>query len=278
MPDSNRHGYITFGWIATIVGAVLFFAILNSQYSSAQKSAEYAYKCAEQYKRLTSAPADVAASTGHQEGDNRTDKDQPDTDWCDLAAQQSMAESTYSMNIAAWATVIFTGVGAFLIWRTLIATQDTVAETRRIGEAQVRAYLGVERIELSRLRPKRGHPANFKVEFHIKNFGQSMAKAVSVKTWASARGAPVQCKASEGVGDRVDHNFGIVNPDHAPMGFVQILDNVPVSDIRMKFEILYEDIFGDRWEQGAEFYPLQKGNGPHVMYVMPDTSYEKKRE
>lgn len=144
MSDGDRHGYITFGWVATIVGVLLFFGFQSSYYTNAQKSAEYAAKCGEQYEKLSASPPNVAATPGKKIEPASAEKNQSNPDWCDLAAQQSMAESTYWMNWAAIATTIFTGIGAFLIWRTLLATQDTIAETRRIGEAQVRAYLHCE--------------------------------------------------------------------------------------------------------------------------------------
>lgn len=183
MYDGDRHGYITFGWVATIIGVLLFFAILESKHSDAQKSAEYAYKCAEQHKSYTPPAADVTTHPGDAiEADSAKDE-QADTDWCDLAAQQSMAESTNWMNWAAWAGVIFTVAGVFLVWRTLIATQDTVAVTRKIGEAQTRAYLSVLDFESE----VTGNPEpKITVKITLKNFGQTPARNVRFNVaWAS---------------------------------------------------------------------------------------------
>ena len=173
MYDSHRHGYLTLGWIATIVGVLVFFAVLESKYSTAQKSAEYAYKCAEQNQRKTSPSPDVATTPGNVEEADSAEENQSDPNWCDLAAQQSMAESTYAMNIAAWATVIFTGVGAFLIWRTLLATQDAVFETRRIGEAQTRAYVHVESAKMFWGNENAAAP---RISLRVVNTGQTPAR------------------------------------------------------------------------------------------------------
>lgn len=108
----------------------------------------------------------------------------------DLKAQMDMARWAFWMLIATGATVILTGVGVVLIWRTLLytrqaavhageavveagnatkAAQDAVEETRRIGEAQVRAYLtcvGGEFLVSARL---------LKLRLRVKNTGQSPA-------------------------------------------------------------------------------------------------------
>lgn len=56
-----------------------------------------------------------------------------------------------SDTIAQWAVTLLTGFLAFLVWKTLAATQSMAADTRqmakdtrRIGEAQSRAYVSVE--------------------------------------------------------------------------------------------------------------------------------------
>lgn len=174
MYDSNRHGYITFGWVATIIFALLAGAVYHSQYTRIEQSTEYANKCAKQNQSDAAPSANVASPAGDQETSDGDDSNKRQPDWCDLAAQQSMAESTRGMHWAAWATVAFTGFGAFLIWRTLLATQDTVIETRRIGERQVRAYVHLVRVELEHADDEYA-PA---VNVIYKNFGQSPARHV----------------------------------------------------------------------------------------------------
>ena len=43
--------------------------------------------------------------------------------------------------LANWLVAIFSFVAAVFLWLTLLATQEMAKDTRRIGEAQVRAYL-----------------------------------------------------------------------------------------------------------------------------------------
>jgi hypothetical protein len=111
----------------------------------------------------------------------------------DLTAQQVAANSAFMSAIIAFFTFIITGIGAWLIRETLIATQsavkeaekattaarDAVDETTRIGEAQIRAYL---QITNATMHLTRGDPGlvdqRFKprLSIDVKNFGQSPAR------------------------------------------------------------------------------------------------------
>lgn len=51
-------------------------------------------------------------------------------------------------SLAQWIMALFTIAVALLVWRTLVATQLMVVETRRIGQAQVRAHLHLEPIDV----------------------------------------------------------------------------------------------------------------------------------
>jgi len=174
MSRSNGHEYITFGWIATIILALIAGSIYHSQYTSIQQSSEYADKCATKYREFISS---INATTSGQKTSHGNQNNEGELDWCDLAAQHSMAESTRGLHWAAWATVGFTGFGAFLRWQTLIATQQTVKVTREIGQAQTRAYLGMDTASENLIKidnPKIGNRVC--VKFCLKNFGNSPAK------------------------------------------------------------------------------------------------------
>ena len=179
MFSGNGHEYITFGWIATIILALIAGSIYHSQYTRIQQSSEYADKCAAQYhdrlSGLNTSPSEKKTSDSNQ-------KHEGQPDWCDLAAQHSMAESTRGLHWAAWATVSFTGLGAYLIWQTLLATQktaeaakETITVTREMGQAQTRAYLSCigARYWLADRR--------LFVECTVKNYGQSPAMNVVSK-------------------------------------------------------------------------------------------------
>jgi|GEM_PF-1321084 len=245
MSDSDGHSYITFGWVATIIGVLLFFAVLNSKYAETQQSSEYADKCAEQYKSFSAKTADIAPLASDKEEPIRAQKDKYNPDWCDLAAQQSMAESTYWMNVAAIATVIFTAWGAFLLWRTLIATQETVAITRRIGEAQTRAYMTTSGAEAV-YRDGQLH-----VTVHAQNTGQSPALAVRTQTFIAIEPDPfdpvwledkldVEMKSDVGAGQ---HIFLQAEGPEQPDNYLIASITLNSWKVWVYATILYDDVF-----------------------------------
>jgi len=84
---------------------------------------------------------------------------------CDLAAQQSMAESTHEMQNATWVTASLTAAGVLLLWLTLLATRGmlreaakttkaaelTVVEGEKASEASLKAAVAaIEANELAR--------------------------------------------------------------------------------------------------------------------------------
>ncbi len=77
---------------------------------------------------------------------------------------------------AQWLMTIFSILAAFLLWRTLQATQRMATDTRQIGEAQVRAYLTIERV-LVYLTPGDQFPF---IKVMIRNSGQSPARRVRI--------------------------------------------------------------------------------------------------
>jgi hypothetical protein len=114
----------------------------------------------------------------------------------DLQAQQEMAVWAYGMLLVGIASTIITGVGVIFVALTLhltritakaaiaaaeqagqanVVAQDSVAEARRIGEAQVRSYLSIKSCTLKRLDGNQ-------VQAHlvVRNSGQSPAKRVTV--------------------------------------------------------------------------------------------------
>ena len=61
----------------------------------------------------------------------------------DLVAQSEMARWAFYMFIATVVMAGITGVGVIFVWLTLRATRDMAADTLRISEAQVRAYVHI---------------------------------------------------------------------------------------------------------------------------------------
>lgn len=106
----------------------------------------------------------------------------------DLDAQEGMALFTRLMGFTGLIGLLV-GVGSvYLIWATLRATQVMARDTREIGEAQVRAYLSIDKVEVS-ARPKRGI-VFWDVVVTVRNSGQSPARGIQV--WASGPGFAVE--------------------------------------------------------------------------------------
>lgn len=61
----------------------------------------------------------------------------------DLAAQRNMAEWAKWLLIVTVASAFVTGVGIWLVWRTLLATQQMTTITREIGRLENQAYCSV---------------------------------------------------------------------------------------------------------------------------------------
>lgn len=114
----------------------------------------------------------------------------------DLQAQEDMAhwaKWTVGLFITATLEMLITAAGVFLVWRTLLsaregvkeakraadAAENTVIETRRVGQAQVRAYLACESGSYS----IEGSRATIWPKFY--NSGQSPAK--NVRIWGHIR-------------------------------------------------------------------------------------------
>lgn len=177
MSSSDGHGYITFGWIATIIGLLLFGAIGTLYTSSENQSSYYKQRCAQIYPDSPFATAYLVPSLPQPESSQGNEElpDQPD--WCDLAAQQKMAEDTAGMHLAAWAGVMSGLAGIWLLIWTLVETRRSVAVAREMGEAQSRAYVAIG-------RPKAGmrvHGTECDIIIAYRNTGASPARRPTLK-------------------------------------------------------------------------------------------------
>lgn len=183
MPDGNRHGYITLGWIATIIGLLLFGTLGHLESTSKYQSSYYAERCAEQYSAKAGATANGDTVTGNSETKQSDEKQEDHPNWCDLAAQQNMAESAMWTKWATWSGVIFTGVGIFLVWQTLEANRQGTAAARaavehaeKTSKLELRAYIAVAPkgvVQLIGTQKVIG-------EVEVRNVGQLPARKVSI--------------------------------------------------------------------------------------------------
>jgi hypothetical protein len=90
MSEGDGHGYITFGWIATIIGLLLFGALGNSYLSSKHQSSYYIAKCAAEHPDSPFATSYFSPAENKKISQHSNDKLPNQPDWCDLAAQQSV--------------------------------------------------------------------------------------------------------------------------------------------------------------------------------------------
>ena len=99
----------------------------------------------------------------------------------DLIAQRNMSRWALWMLIATALMAIVTAVGVYFVWQTL-------RDTRRIGEAQVRAYLTIEN---GTVTPQTGELDRvfWYIGFDIRNCGQSPAKRITAHASGDIFGA-----------------------------------------------------------------------------------------
>ncbi|MBI1394183.1 MAG: hypothetical protein GC152_15745 [Alphaproteobacteria bacterium] len=192
-----------------------------------------------------------ARERGEQEAAEREQKD--------LLAQQSMDAATRRMSeLAVWQTVLI-AIGTAALIYTLWLTRQTnkaawaaVNETRKIGEAQVRAYVAVVdgRYEF--------READLIVSATIKNVGQSPANFVRMKCEVTVFNKETSEIIYERSSTGRTGDGSIVEPIPASMqqaGVVRIrdFDQTYVSEIAIDAAALnlcvtvsYDDVFRDR--------------------------------
>lgn len=119
----------------------------------------------------------------------------------DLYAQLQMARWAFWVAVAAGASVFLIAVGLVFIGRTMRylriaaeyagktldeakraskAAEDAVAETRRIGEAQTKAYLTAKNVTFD-FYPQTGGPPVARLSFTCHNTGNSPARNVAIR-------------------------------------------------------------------------------------------------
>ncbi|WP_376704641.1 hypothetical protein RQ479_07760 [Mesorhizobium sp. ISC25] len=173
----DRYDFITFGWIATIIGLLLFGSLLDSQKSIENQSSYYARKCAARYSDSPFSTTYVHPKSSNQKTEKANDSSETNTDWCDLAAQQSVAEDTTSMYRINLFGLIASGVGIFFIWRTLKANQfatKAAIQAANTATAAANAAIAAERPYVFLWMTKRD-PFDGKklLGINFKNFGRT---------------------------------------------------------------------------------------------------------
>lgn len=224
----------------------------------------------------------------------------------DVEAQTQMAFWAKAMFWAAFFSVVLTALGIILIWRTLIytreaaksaaaavdqanaatvAAKDGVSVTQRIGEAQVRAYFGIEVLSGDVVE---GRPLVFTIK--ITNHGQSPAMNVSFAATAFIRSADwkwgsEQLPAPEGSRPMMMLPSGGSFTTPVDMIPPVILDGTHIAALRSGQALafasgvcFYQDVFGQEWETSFRFefsqeYCFRSGK----VRISAEGNYERKR-
>jgi hypothetical protein len=164
----------------------------------------------------------------------------------DLVAQTEMALWALGMLIVSALMALVTGLGVYYVWRTLQETRRMAEDTRRIGEAQVRAYLRFQDISIA-------HSDKLDTLFvncPIQNSGQSPTRDLVSK-------ATIKIEVKEGL---VQKSELISVPDISAGGheiaqvtftqFEKTCPNFPTSATyaRVQVDVMGHDVFGRRFK------------------------------
>ncbi|MBD3678907.1 MAG: hypothetical protein HUJ27_10980 [Rhodobacteraceae bacterium] len=172
-------------------------------------------------------------------------------------------------SLANWIIVFFTIVAVFLVWKTLVATQAMVIDARRIGEAQVRAYLTIEDCSID---PRREQEfVAWDVFFKVRNCGQSPARRLSAKagirnTWSLNEIILADVPAN----GEVETSVTITTDGDEDLNFFKDSETDILDVISVSVEVMFEDVFakrGDRTTEYANFvgiFPLHRP-GPYPL-------------
>lgn len=212
-----------------------------------------------------SIPVRIIEDKESTEASQPGEQDSRDLQKRDLIAQEGMNRATQSIEDATWlmlwatiASVFFVAIGTFLLVWTLRLTReankaarDAVEVTREIGEAQVRAYVNVERAEVTGLAP------NGRLRFYVnfKNTGATPAKNFQIRSMVGFKPGSIKHLKVRGLTE-IDSLPGIVASDGS--AFIDVTMEQPITDmeysqiksaglgILIAGFVSYDTVFGQR--------------------------------
>jgi len=150
MPKGNRGTFFAIGLVAGVAVAV-FLAMLAVP-ELRDPSAYYNQQIAAEQHRSDAAE----------------NKQPNEPQWWYWTRRLVAAEDT----LAQWVMAFFTAFAVILLYLTLNATRATLKATREVGNAQVRAYMNVDKVRISDFT--KGHTPS--VSFGLLNSGQTPAR------------------------------------------------------------------------------------------------------
>lgn len=175
----------------------------------------------------------------------------------DIIAQEIMADASVAMAVAAFLTLVVSGVGVALVWRTLVHTRRAAVyagvaarQAKKANDAALAAVKVTSDAAAVQLRPYVSFTAresedgipfsrNTLVKFQIKNFGQSPANNVTIHVGGESLKGPI--------GKRIiplniaSGNYGLLSPgDHRNDSIhMENLDIASVGEILSKEVTIY---------------------------------------
>ena len=137
-------------WLLSVaVGGIalglFLFAVSKIWESNRAREHQYSYperRCAEQQERRFSEPSTLSRepieAPAPNDGSPKQEQQKgSEPDWCDLTAQESMAQSTRGMETSAWISIAIGAVGLVMLGMTVHYTRHTLSEARRSADAAV---------------------------------------------------------------------------------------------------------------------------------------------
>lgn len=182
--------------------------------------------------------------------------------------------------LAQWIMMVFTVIAAGLLLVTLFVTLRMARDTRKIGEAQVRAYIKCSKVICKPLGDN-GQDDIFSLNIELQNFGQSPATIVQLligielmRFDGTRAGNPLQINSP-------------IDPAMAPQGAATAMlsfgyaagaaDEVRNSKAYMRFTValVFDDVFGKRTKfityHHTEGSLLDSGiTASHIVGVKPE--------
>lgn len=275
-------------WIIALLGilgvALVMWAVYETgrhlgevEAESSIHSSRYARQAAAEIERSCIGEQNSDIGECAAEIISRSNEEQRAQD--DLIAQTEMATWAFWMLIATVAMAVLTGIGVVFVWQTLEATRRMAADTntmtedtRKIGEAQTRAYLTVDSVKIVGIQPGKIP----EIILVIKNTGNSPAMRVNIQsTHLAAPNAPFRMASK---GPKSSGSIGAGSEGRQRSPFNQPFSTKDVADLqsgkwRIGFAgvISYSSVFSKTKRHRVTFrYASQQSsivNGEVMLFV-----------
>lgn len=276
--------------VGIVVLAMLFFGALNNEANQSERADTQSQQ--QSAKALEGRPPAALpfvvsqqaaiADPSAQRKERREEQD--------LEAQQDMARWALIMIFITGAGVTVTAAGVIYVKQTLKATRDAVSaanrtadEARRIGEAQVRAYMCASYANLQVLADK-----SVSLTIIVRNSGQSPARKPSATIWFgiaamfSSQATTVE-EAERELRARIESGGLKIEQEIVSMSLSRFLSDMSAGEertieflkisltqdqiqaatekpvqLRVDIRMKYTDVFGNSWEDVSGFTHLAK--------------------